>query len=410
MSGETTITTPISKEKRKPLLMLVMLLVAVGAIGGGIYYWQIARFFQGTDDAYVATNVIEVTPQVTGTVRAVNVRETEHVDAGQLLVELDASDAQIALDGAEAELARTVREVRTWFANNDTLAADVAVRAAERARLDTDVKKAEDDYTTRAALIATGAVGKEELKHAEAARNAARAALVAAGAAIAAAEERLAANRAIKEGTTIQHHPAVARAASKVREAYLAWARNRILAPIGGEIAKRAVQVGQRVQPGSNLLSVVPLDRVWVDANFKESQLRRMRVGQPVKLTADIYGDKIEYSGHVAGFSAGTGAVFALLPAQNATGNWIKVVQRVPVRVDLDHDQIIKYPLRVGLSMVVEVDVHDVSGPALMPATPMTHVTRTDIFDGQADAADVRIKDIIAANLGSAKSDLAASP
>lgn len=410
MAEHNSPPTPLARERRKPLLALVMLLVLAGCIGGGIYYWLVARFFEATEDAYVSTNVIEVTPQVTGTVRAVNVRETEHVDAGQLLVELDASDAQIALDAADAELARAVREVRTWFANNDTLAAEVVVKAAEHTRLLTDVKKAQDDFATRESLVASGAVGKEELKHADAARSAANAAVGAARAGIAAAEERLAANHAITEGTTIAQHPAVMRAAARVREAYLAWSRNRIMAPMGGEIAKRAVQVGQRVQPGSNLLSVVPLDKVWVDANFKESQLQRMQIGQPVTLIADVYGKKIKYRGHVAGFSAGTGSVFALLPAQNATGNWIKIVQRIPVRVDLDPELLRTHPLRVGLSMQVEVDVHDSLGPALMKATPMTHVTRTEIFDGQTTAADAQIERIITANLGSSKAKTRAAP
>ncbi len=415
MADSTPSSTPIAKQKRAPLLGFMLLVVAVAALVAGVYYWEIARFYEHTDDAYVSTNVVAVTPQVTGTVRAVNVRDTEHVESGQVLVELDASDAQIGLEGAEAELARTVREVRTVYANNDTLAADIAVHKADLLRAETDVHKAQDDYATRQSLISTGAVGKEELKHAEAALSAANAAVAAAHAAIGAAAERLTSNRTLTEGISIEQHPAVAKAAAHVRDAYLAWSRSRILAPVSGEVAKRAVQVGQRVQPGMNLLALVPLDKVWVEANFKEVQLRHMRLGQPVIITADLYGGNLEYRGHIAGFGAGTGSVFALLPAQNATGNWIKIVQRVPVRIDLDKEQLRANPLRVGLSMQVEVDVHDSavhdSAGLALESVPVTkHVSSTDIFDGQRTAADRRVAEIIAANLGSSKAGLVAGP
>ncbi|MBX9608371.1 MAG: HlyD family efflux transporter periplasmic adaptor subunit, partial [Gammaproteobacteria bacterium] len=223
----------------------------------------------------------------------------------------------------------------------------------------------------------------------------------AAAAAIAAARERLAANQALTEGVAPEQHPEVQRAAARVREAYLAWARTRILAPAAGDVAKRAVQVGQRVQPGSNLLSIVPLEHVWVDANFKEVQLRDMRIGQPVRLHADLYGDEVEYQGHVVGFGAGTGSAFALLPAQNATGNWIKIVQRVPVRIDLDRETLAEHPLRVGLSMTAEVDLHDVSGPRLRETVAADAVrSRTSIFRDLTKAADLRIDEIVARNSG----------
>lgn len=410
MNAETA-RTSIPQKRRKPLLLILGVLVIVGMISAGLYYWRVARFYEHTDDAYVAAHVVTVTPQVSGTVRAVRVRETQHVTAGQVLVALDEADARIALEGAEAELARTVREVRTVYANNDTLAADIAVHQAAYARASADIMKARDDLATRQALVSTGAVGKEELKHAEAALNAAQAAVESARAGIGAATERLDANRTMTDGTSIERHPAVARAAAQVREAYLAWSRTKILAPIDGDVAKRAVQVGQRIQPGTNLLSLVPLDKVWVDANYKEAQLRKMRIGQPVKLVADLYGSDLEYGGHVVGFGAGTGSAFALLPAQNATGNWIKIVQRVPVRIEIDPDQLAAHPLRVGLSMQVEVDVHDTRGAGLNPVPDDTeHVSSTDIFDGQNGAADARIAEIIAANLAPHKSGIAAAP
>ena len=387
---------------RRPLLVGFFLLLAIGAIWAVAHYWLVSRFYEETDDAYVSANVIMVTPQVTGIVRAVKVRDTDHVAAGHTLVELDDADARIALESAEAELARTVREIRTVYANNDTLAADVAVRQADLEQARTLVRKAEDDYATRKSLVGSGAVGKEELKHADSALAAAKSAVTAARSAVNAAEERLAANRALTDGTAIDTHPTVARAASQVREAWLAVARCNIKAPMDGDIAKRTVHVGQRVQPGVNLMSVVTLDRMWVDANFKEVQLRDMRLGQPVKLRADVYGKTVEYDGKVAGFGAGTGAVFSLLPAQNATGNWIKIVQRVPVRIDLVKEQILANPLRVGLSMLVKVDLHDKNGKPLDQAPAGEHIHTTDIFEGQREAAEARIADIIAANRGAA--------
>lgn len=408
MNAET-VTTLVAPERRKPLLVILGIIVFAGVIAGGLYYWRVARFYEQTNDAYVTAHVVTVTPQVSGTVRAVQVRETQHVEAGQLLVALDEADTRIALEGAEAELARTVREVRTVYANNATLAADIAVHRAAYLRASADIIKAQDDLATRQALISTGAVGKEELKHAEVALNTARAAIEATQAGISAATERLEANRTMTDGTSIERHPAVARAAARVREAYLAWSRTSILAPITGDVAKRAVQVGQRIQPGTNLLSLVPLDEVWVDANFKEGQLRKMRIGQPVKLIADLYGGSVEYDGSVVGFGAGTGSAFALLPAQNATGNWIKIVQRVPVRIEIDRDQLTAHPLRVGLSMQVEVDVHDGGGAGLSPVPDTAHVSSTDIFDGQNSAADARIAEIITANLAPQKSGIAAA-
>ena len=404
-------STPIARGKRKPLLIVLLLLCLLAGVGGGTYYWTVARFFEHTDDAYVSANVVEITPQVSGTVVAVTVRDTDRVSAGQLLVQLDPADTEIALQQAEAELARTLRQVRTVYAANHTLSADIAVREAEMKRAATDAAKARGDLETRAALVTSGAVGKEELKHAEAALATAEAVRNAAAAAIAAAEQRLSANQAMTEGVALQEHPEVQRAAAHLREVYLAWARTRILAPVAGDIAKRAAQVGQRVQPGSNLLSVVPLEHVWVDANFKEVQLRDMRIDQPVTMSADLYGDKIEYHGRVAGFGAGTGSAFALLPAQNATGNWIKIVQRVPVRVELDGEELKAHPLRVGLSMEVSVEVRDYSGPQLREVVAAdAERSRTHIFDDMTKAADLRIADIIARNSGKHSDGVAARP
>ena len=406
-----SVSTPIARNKRKPLLGLLLLLCVLAAAGGGFYYWTVARFYQHTEDAYVSANVVEITPQVTGTVVVVAVRDTDRVGVGQLLVQLDPADTEIALQQAEAELARSLRQVRTVYAENSTLAADIAVRRADLKRAQADADKAHDDLETRAALVQSGAVGKEELKHAKSALETAEAVQHSAAATIAAAEERLAANQTLTEGVSLEQHPEVQRAAARVREAYLAWARTRILSPVNGDIAKRAAQVGQRVQPGSNLLSVVPLEQVWVDANFKEVQLRDMRIGQPVTMTADLYGDDVEYHGHVVGFGAGTGSAFALLPAQNATGNWIKIVQRVPVRIELDGAEITANPLRVGLSMDVSVEVRDTSGPRLREVVAAdAERSRTHIFEDMTKAADLRIAEIIAKHGGKHVNGVAAQP
>ena len=388
---------PIARRRRIPLLGGLAVIVAVTGVASAAWYWWHARYYEFTDDAYVAANIVAITPQIAGSVKAVEVRETQHVEAGSLLVVLDEADSRIALLAAEAELGRAVREVSAVFKTNDTLRAGIAAAEANLLRARADAAKATDDLATRQGLVASGAVGAEELRHAEAAMRAAVAGREAAAAAIESAREQLSANKALTTGTSIAEHPLVLKAAAAVREAHLAHSRTRILAPITGDVAKRTVQVGQRVAPGSNLLSLVPLDKVWVDANFKEGQLGRMRIGQPVSLVADIYGEEIRYEGRVAGLGAGTGSAFALLPAQNATGNWIKIVQRVPVRIELDPQEIAQHPLRVGLSMEVTVDVRDDNGPVLSVLDDF-HANRTDIFEGQGDLAARRIREIIMAN------------
>jgi membrane fusion protein (multidrug efflux system) len=249
-------------------------------------------------------------------------------------------------------------------------------------------------------LLETGAVGGEEMKHAETTLASLQSALAGARSALAAAQEQATSNRALTEGTNVQKHPNVERAAAAVREAYLALQRVELPAPVTGQVAKRTVQVGQRVAPGTPLMSVIPLDQVWIEANFKEVQLREMRIGQPVKLRADLYGNKIEYDGHVAGLGAGTGAAFALLPAQNATGNWIKVVQRVPVRVELDQKQLADHPLRVGLSMEATVDIAQQTGAPVLSGNAPRASSRTDVFEAQNGEADRLVSDIIATNIG----------
>jgi len=391
----------VSASKRKPALLAVAGLTLAAAVAYGAYWALVLRHYENTDNAYVQAPVVLITPQVGGTVLEILADDTDVVRAGQPLVKLDPSDARLALERAQAQLAQTVREVRTMYATNGTLDANIHLREAEVARMQSDVARAAEDVNRRKPLVATGAVGGEEMKHAETTLAAAKSALAGAQSALAAAQEQAVSNKALTEGTSVENHPNVQRAAAAVREAYLALQRTELPAPVSGQVAKRTVQVGQRIQAGAPLMSIIPLDQVWVEANFKEVQLRKMRIGQPVRLHADIYGEKVEYEGRVVGLGAGTGAAFALLPAQNATGNWIKVVQRVPVRVELNAKQVTEHPLRVGLSMEATVDVAEQSGKPLTTASA-ARATSTQAFDSQQSAADRLVHDIIAANLGRA--------
>jgi membrane fusion protein, multidrug efflux system len=364
---------------------------------GYLAYWRIdARWHVTTDDAYIDGNVVEITPQISGTVVAIGADDTQLVHTGQPLVRLDPADAQVALAEADARLARTVREVRNEFATTAGLKDSVEVRAAQLAM-------AQKDLARRERLGSSGAISNEELQHA---RDAVRSEAAALGA----AREQLAANRARIDGTTLATHPDVRDAAAGVRSAYLELSRTVLPAPVSGLVAKRNVQLGQRVSPGAALMSVVPLDQVWVDANFKEPQLAELRIGQPVAVTSDLYGRSVVFHGRVAGLGAGTGSAFALLPAQNATGNWIKIVQRVPVRIALDPRELQAHPLQIGLSMNVDVSVRDQDGtrfpevaalarPAAAGADPApAALYSTDVFDSSDAAAQGLVRAIIAAN------------
>ena len=403
MSSSSMTPTPAAPQaasQRKRALAWVAGAVVLGSVAYGAYYALVASRYEHTDNAYVQANVVQITPQVGGTVVAIGADDTDRVRAGQVLVKLDPADARVALEQAEAQLAQTVREVRTLFANNATLSAQVQARQADVSRAQNELARIQDDVQRRAPLVSTGAVGKEEFVHAQAQLQSARSAVAAAESALAAAREQLVSNRSLTDGTSVAEHPNVARASARVREAYLAVQRSALVAPVDGFVAKRSVQVGQRLQPGAPVMSLVTLEQAWVDANFKESQLQRIRIGQPVTLKADVYGQKVVFHGSVAGLGAGTGAAFALLPAQNATGNWIKVVQRVPVRIALDPKEVAEHPLRVGLSMLVEVDVSNQDG-AVLAQEPRPHdVAHTDVYDALLKDADSLVKRIVERNLG----------
>ena len=306
----------------------------------------------------------------------------------------------MSLAQAQAVLAQTVREVRSLYTTNATGSANVTLREAEVNRARADLAKAQDDLARRQGLSASGAVSGEELNHAQSGVSNANAALAATQASLVAAQQQLATSRALTDGATVETHPNVERAAAKVREQYLELARTSLPAPVTGYVARRSVQVGQRVAPGAPLMSIIPLDQVWVDANFKEIQLRSMRIGQPVTLTADAYGNSVVYHGTVAGLGVGTGSAFALLPAQNATGNWIKVVQRIPVRVALNPAELAAHPLRIGLSMEASVDIADTSGHALAESSRTAAAYATDAFERNATDADALVRATIEANLG----------
>jgi membrane fusion protein (multidrug efflux system) len=376
---------PPKNGKRRRALLTIAAVAFVALSAWGLWYLTIGRWHVDTDDAYVQGNVVGITPQVGGTVVAIHAEDGMRVEAGQVLVELDPADARVALEQAKANLASTVRQVRGLYAAVDAGQADLRARQAAVARARADVAR-------RAGLVESGAVSREELAHA---RNE----LATAQAALAAAHEDLARNRALVDATTVSDQPQVQAAAAQLRAAYLALQRARIVAPVSGFVAQRRVQLGERVQPGTALMTVIPLDQVWVEANFKETQLEKMRLGQPVTLTSDVYGDAVEYHGKLASLGLGTGSAFSLLPAQNASGNWIKIVQRVPVRIELDGEQLAAHPLRLGMSMSVDVSVRDQDGAVLPAVAQSRPVLETAAYAKQLSEADALIREIVSQNL-----------
>ena len=373
--------------RRRLMLITLAFIVVVAGLGYTAYYLLHGRWFEGTEDAYASGNVVEVTPQTTGTVVEISADDNTLVKAGQVLIRLDPNDSRVALDQAEAALARTVRQVRGLYANVDGQTADLAVKQVALAR-------AREDVARRHGLETTGAIAKEECAHAESTLESAERALTA-------SKEQLAGTRALIDETTIATHPDVKAAASNLRKAYLDYARSTLQASVTGYVTQRSAQVGQHVSAGLPLMALVPLDQMWVDANFKETQLQHMRIGQPVELHSDFYGSDVTYHGRVSSLGIGTGSSMSLLPAQNATGNWIKIVQRVPVRISLDAKELAEHPLRLGLSMQVEVNMHDRSGKMLTDSSIDKPVYATQIYTRQLVDAETLIKGIIHANAGS---------
>lgn len=379
-----------NSRKRKTGLLVVLFLVIAGALGVWAWYEFFGRWSEETDDAYVNGNVVEITPQVVGTVISIGADDGDLVHAGQTLIQFDPSDSHIGLLSAEANLGKTVRQVRGMFSNVDAIKAQVRAQQAT-------LQKARDNYNRRKTLAATGAISAEELSHA-------RDDLASAESALANIKQQLSSSKALIDDTTVASHPDVMAAAANLRQAYLNNARSTLVAPVTGYVAKRTVQLGQRVQPGTALMAVIPLDQLWIDANFKETQLSQMRIGQTVDIESDIYGSDVKYSGSVDSLGAGTGSAFALLPAQNATGNWIKIVQRVPVRIHINAEQLAEHPLRVGLSTKVTVNLRDQSGPMLAQQAPVEASFTTNVYERQMSEADALIARLIEENSAPLKS------
>ncbi len=371
-------------KKRKQMLLGLGSLFLVAGLAYSIYWFSVAQFYQSTDDSYVSGNLVEIMPQLSGNVVSFYADDTESVKTAQPLVKLDDTDAKLALQNAENELAETVRKVKQLYSSAGELRAAVNERQSE-------LEKAEKDLLRRRKLIPGHAVSREELQHAK--DN-----VAIAESSLASAEQRLASALAAVENTTLSTHPAVLQAETRLRQAWLEVERTSIKSPATGYVAKRSVQIGERVTPQSTLMVIVPLDEIWVDANFKEDQLRHIRIGQPVTLTSDLYGTNVVFHGKVAGLGAGTGSVFSLLPPQNATGNWIKVVQRLPVRIRLDANEIARHPLRIGLSMVAKVDTHDERGPVLAKAEPEKPIYSTPVFQNDSQQAERLIEKILREN------------
>ncbi|UPG84163.1 efflux RND transporter periplasmic adaptor subunit [Luteibacter aegosomatis] len=377
---------PKDKRKRARALLVVLLVFVLAAALWLLLWLFVFSTRETTDDAYVGGNQVGISAQVPGIVTAVYADDTQRVNAGQVLVRLDPTDADVALRKAASALAQAVRQVRQQ--TQSAASADAALAAR---RL--DLKRAQDDLKRRLPLLAEKAVAPEEVQHARDAVDTARSALES-------AQRQADASRALVDGSDVQDNPAVQQARANYRQAWVAAQRNAIVAPVDGYVAQRSVQVGNSVQPGQPLMTVLPLHDLWVDANFKESQLRHVRIGQPAKIEADIYGGGVEYHGKVVGLGAGTGSVFSLLPAQNATGNWIKVVQRVPVRIAIDPKDLQSHPLRIGLSTAVTVDITDDKGDVLAKSPSTGAVAQTTVYDDVAAKADAAADAIVASNLG----------
>lgn len=372
--------------RRKRALVFLTLLFLIFAIAFGVYWFLVLRHYQETDDAYVSGNQVQIMAQVPGSVTKVWVDNTDFVSQGVVLVTLDATDARQSFEKAKTELASAVRKTRQLMINSQQLQANIALQKTRLERAQTDLKR-------RIPLGKDNLIGKEELQHAKNTVASAQAELD-----VAVAQHH--ANQAMILNTPVAQQPAVKQAAANVRNAWLDLQRTQIVSPISGYVSRRAVQVGAQITSKTPLMAIVPADHLWVEANFKETQLAQMRIGQPATVTTDIYGEKVQYSGKVVGIDMGTGSAFSLLPAQNATGNWIKVVQRLPVRISLDAKQLKAYPLRIGLSALVNVDISDTSGAALATQSRTQPVYQSNAREISLIPVDELIEQIIKNNAG----------
>ena len=378
------LASPPKPRSRKRFVLFTILVLIILAFAGP-YYFRTDFPYCWTDDAYVHGNQIFLTPRVTGTVVSINADDTDLVQKGQPLVVLDDSDAKVQLLLAEAALGDTMRKVCQYFANVAEAKANVEARKV-------DLAKAKDD-SYRRTTAQSGSVSSEDITHAKQAEDVASAVLNV-------AQQELGAAKALTDNTDLEHHPAVLQAEAHVLDADLALQRTAVDAPETGYVVQRNVEVGERVTPGSAMLAIVPLNQIWVDANFKEALLRNVRIGQPVTLKSDFYGDSVEYKGHVVGLDPSTGAALSLLPPDEGSGNWIKIIQRVPVRVILDDDKDLeKFPLRIGLSMRVTIDTHDRGGDVLIQTNSEQPVYATEIYSNEWVVANELVQSLVATNL-----------
>ncbi|ESS57684.1 efflux pump membrane family protein [Enterobacter cloacae S611] len=378
---------PVKKRgKRKGLLLLLTLLFVVIAVAYGIYWFLVLRHFEETDDAYVAGNQVQIMSQVSGSVTKVWADNTDFVQKGDVLVTLDETDARQAFEKAQTQLATSVRQTRQSIINSKQLQASVELKK-------TALAQAQSDLNRRVPLGSANLIGREELQHA-------RDAVASAQAALDVAVQQYNANQAIVLDTPLEEQPAVKQAATEVRNSWLALQRTKIVSPLTGYVSRRAVQPGAQISVTTPLMAVVPATNLWVDANFKETQLAHMRIGQTATIISDFYGDEVEYKGKVVGLDMGTGSAFSLLPAQNATGNWIKVVQRLPVRVELDAQQLADHPLRIGLSTTVKVDTSARDGAVLAKQARTTPAYESNAREINLEPVNTLINNIVKANAG----------
>ncbi|CNI26550.1 multidrug resistance protein A [Yersinia aldovae] len=373
------------KQRKRVLLLLTVIFIIIG-VAYLIYWFLVLRHHQETDNAYVSGNQVQIMSQVPGSVVSVNFENTDRVKSGDVLLALDPTDAEQAYEQAKTALANTVRQTHQLMINSKQYQANIALKK-------TELSKAQNDLKRRVVLGSVDAIGREELQHARDAVDAAQASLD-----VAIAQYN--GNQALVLNTPLEKQPAVEQAAAKLRDAWLALQRTKVVSPITGFVSRRSVQVGAEIANGAPLMAVIPANEMWVDANFKETQLANMRIGQPATVIADFYGDDVVYQGKVVGLDMGTGSAFSLLPAQNATGNWIKVVQRLPVRIALDAKQLAEHPLRIGLSTTVRVDTANTDGQVLAQNVRKEPAFVTNALSLDLAPVNQIISDIVHANAG----------
>ncbi|HDM8288786.1 TPA: multidrug efflux MFS transporter periplasmic adaptor subunit EmrA [Yersinia enterocolitica] len=373
------------KQRKRVLLLLTGIFIIIG-VAYLIYWFLVLRHHQETDNAYVSGNQVQIMSQVPGSVVSVNFENTDLVKSGDVLLTLDPTDAEQAYEQAQTALANTVRQTHQLIINSKQYQANIALKKTELSKVQNDLKR-------RVVLGSVDAIGREELQHARDAVDAAQASLD-----VAIAQYN--ANQALVLNTPLEKQPAVEQAAAKLRDAWLALQRTKVVSPITGFVSRRSVQVGAEIANGAPLMAVIPANEMWIDANFKETQLANMRIGQPATIVTDFYGDDVVFQGKVVGLDMGTGSAFSLLPAQNATGNWIKVVQRLPVRIELDAKQLAEHPLRIGLSTTVRVDTADTDGQVLAQNVRKEPAFVTNALSLDLAPVNQMISDIVHANAG----------